>query len=843
MTPETITFLSDGDTIDAWHFAGAPDHPVVVMAHGFGGTKDSGLAGFAEPLAAAGFHVLAFDYRGFGSSSGTPRQTVSVAGQLADYRAAVDAARKLPGVDPAKVVLWGVSLSGGHVFAVAAGRDDIAAVIALTPLVDGAAAGRLALKHHKVGDIARSTVLGLRSRIGEARMMPLVAAPGGGGALSLDGALEELHRDRRADLAQRGRRRRRPRARQPPARQAGQAGHRPRAGAGRRLRPQRAAAGRDEGGVQGAGPGAPLPVRPLRRLGRLGLPRVRRRAPGAVPAAAVRDLGLRGGVTHYDVLVVGSGFGGSVTALRLSEKGYRVGVLETGRRWTDADFAAQGSRDVLWAPRLGMLGPMRLSMLGEISLFSAVGVGGGSLIYANTLYEPHDAFFDDPSWSGITDWRAELAPYYDQARRMLGVTTNPRLWPADEMMREVATELGAGETFQPTDVGVLFDESAPGRAVPDPFFGGAGPERTACVHCARCTSGCPFGAKNTLPKNYLHLAEEAGAVVHPLCEVTDVRPRAGGGFDVTTRRPGRGRAPGPHFTADQVVVSAAARGTQLLLHTLKAGGSLPDLSPRLGELSRSNSEAIVNLLAHEPADFDRGVTITSSFHPEPHTHVELCRSNEVQTKGAVMNVPLVDGGPGRLRRFVVEQARRPGPLLRTRRLRDVSQRTLVLLVMQSVDNSLTSYLRRGRLRTRVGSGAPNPSWLPIAHDVARRFAARIGADPVSLASDLIGSPATAHYIGGAVIGETADTGVVDPYHRVHGYPGLHVVDGSTIGANLGVNPALTITAMAERATSLWPNKGDADPRPALGEPYERVTPVAPHSPAVPATAPAALTWA
>ncbi|WP_300402494.1 GMC family oxidoreductase [Nocardioides sp.] len=555
-------------------------------------------------------------------------------------------------------------------------------------------------------------------------------------------------------------------------------------------------------------------------------------------------------MTHYDVVVIGSGFGGSVCALRLTEKGYRVGVLEAGRRWTDEDFAQQGSRDMLWLPRLGMFGPMRLSMMGEISLFSAVGVGGGSLIYANTLYEPHEAFYTDPSWGHITDWHAELAPYYQQARRMLGVTTNPRLWPADEVVRSVAEDLGAGDTFQPTDVGVLFDEAAPGRRVPDPFFGGAGPERNACVHCARCTSGCPFNAKNTLPKNYLHLAEQAGAVVHGLSEVTDVRPRDGaagsGGYVVTTRQPGlrghRAREARRTYTADQVVFSAAARGTQTLLHALRDGGSLPDLSPRLGELSRSNSEAIVNVLAREPQGFARGVAITSSFHPEPHTHVELCRSNELQEKGAVMNVPLVDGGPRRVLRFLGGQVRRPGPFLRTRRSEDSASRTLSLLVMQSLDNSLTSYLRRGRLRTRVGAGEPNPSWIPLAHDVVRRVAAKVHGDATSLASDLVGTPATAHYVGGAVIGDSPASGVVDPYHRVHGYDGLHVIDGSTIGANLGVNPSLTITAMSERACALWPNKGETDPRPVVGAAYEAVAPVAPSSPAVPADAPAALVW-
>lgn len=546
--------------------------------------------------------------------------------------------------------------------------------------------------------------------------------------------------------------------------------------------------------------------------------------------------------THYDVVVVGSGFGGSVTALRLSEKGYRVGVLETGRRWSDEDFAAQTSRDLLWAPRLGMLGPMRLSSLGPMSLFSAIGVGGGSLIYANTLYEPHDAFFDDAAWAGTTDWRAELAPHYDQARRMLGVARNPLLGPADDVLHDVAEEMGAGATYTATDVGMLFAETLgirrEGEEVPDPWFGGAGPARRTCTHCARCTSGCPANAKNTLPKNYLHLAERAGAQVHELTEVVGLRPRPGGGYDVTTRRPGRRSRPGPAFAADQVVVAAAARGTQQLLHRLRADGSLPHLSARLGELSRSNSEAIVLVEADTDQGFGRGIAISSSFHPEPHTHVELTRSSELQDGASRLNVPLTDGGPGRLSRFAREHLRRPRWVVRP--TRDYAKRSVSLLVMQSLDNSLTSYLARGRLRARPGTGEPNPSWLPVAHDVARRYARRIGARPMGLLSDLLGKPATAHYIGGAVIGETPEDGVVDPYHRVHGHPGLHVVYGSTIGANLGVNPSLTITAMAERAVSLWPNLGDPDPRPAPGEPYRRLDPVAPRSPAVPADAPAAL---
>ncbi|GAB2856300.1 GMC family oxidoreductase [Myroides odoratimimus subsp. xuanwuensis] len=540
------------------------------------------------------------------------------------------------------------------------------------------------------------------------------------------------------------------------------------------------------------------------------------------------------------MVVIGSGFGGSVSALRLAEKGYRVAVLEAGRRWTDRDFAEQGSRDMLWMPRLGMFGPMRLSMHGRLSLFSAVGVGGGSLIYANTLYEPHDAFFEDPAWAGITDWRAELAPYYDQARRMLGVTRNPRMWRSDEILREVAADLGVEDTFRATDVGVLFDEDRPGGEVADPFFGGAGPTRNACVHCARCTSGCPFNAKNTLSKNYLHLAEQAGVEVHALHEVVGVRERADGRYLVTARHPGRRRGSVHELDAEHVVFAAAALGTQKLLHRLKDSGALPGISDRLGQLSRSNSEAIVVASSPVPLDLQHGVAITSSFHPEPHTHVELCHSNEQQDAASAMNVPLVDGGRLRLLRFVVQQLRSPGVFLRSRRTSLASTRTASLLVMQSLDNSLTSSLRRGRLRLRQGTGVPNPSWIPLANDIARRYADKIGGEAMMLASDLIGRPATAHFIGGATIGDSPATGVVDPYHRLWGHPNLHVVDGSTIGANLGVNPSLTIVALAERAIALWPNKGQQDPRPPTGSAYRAVAPVPPTRPAVPAHASGAL---
>ncbi|PXY27623.1 GMC oxidoreductase [Prauserella muralis] len=553
----------------------------------------------------------------------------------------------------------------------------------------------------------------------------------------------------------------------------------------------------------------------------------------------------------YDVLVIGSGFGGSVSALRLTEKGYRVGVLEAGRRFADHEFATTSwrVRDYLFAPLLGCTGILRITPLPDVLVLTGAGVGGGSLGYANTLYEPPDTFFADRQWSHITDWKSELAPYYDQAKRMLGVTRYPLTTPADEVMREVAEDMGIGRTYRPTPVGVFFgaEGQAPGTEVPDPFFGGAGPARRTCTHCGACMTGCRHGAKNTTVKNYLHLAEQAGARVHPLTTVTEVRPRPGGGYTVSavhTSRPWRRGT----FTAEQVIFSAAALGTQRLLHRMRDRGVLPHLSPRLGLLARTNSEAILAArTTRAGAEYHRGVSITSSIHPDEVTHVESVRygkgSNLLGLLGAVLTDP-VPGTP----RWVAGlrqmwKHRRALPALHDPR--HWSEQTIALLVMQTLDNSVTTYTRRGllgrrRLRTRQGVGEPNPTWIPAGHDVARRVADKIGGTAGGGWNDLANIPLTGHFIGGCAIGDSPETGVVDPYQRVYGHPGLHVVDGSAITANLGVNPSLTITAQAERAMALWPNRGERDPRPPLGAGYRRVTPVAPKNPVVPDAAPGAL---
>ncbi|PKV82350.1 GMC oxidoreductase [Nocardia fluminea] len=545
----------------------------------------------------------------------------------------------------------------------------------------------------------------------------------------------------------------------------------------------------------------------------------------------------------YDVIVVGSGFGGSVTALRLTEKGYRVGVLESGRRWDAEDFPKTNWNipKAIWAPRLGLTGPQRISALGKCLVFSGSGVGGGSLIYGNTLYEPLPEFYRDRAWAHITDWKSELAPYYDQAARMLGVVENPRVGPKDDVLLQIARDLKVADTFHRTHVGVFFNEGAEGVEVDDPYFGGAGPRRAGCIHCSECFTGCKHNAKNTTTLNYLHLAESNGAQVHPLTTVTSVAPDGQGGYRVeTVQSNGWVRKQRRTFTAEQVVFAAAALGTQKLLHKLRGDGTLPELSSRLGELTRSNSEAIIGVTSKSRRDFAQGVAITSSIHPEPQTHVEVCTYGKGQNALFLQTVPMIDGGAFRFLRLLLSMLLHPVQFLRSQNAHGASERSVILLVMQSLDNSLTSYLKGKRLVTKQGSGEPNPEWIPMAHDIARRYAAESDGITGNIATDIFNIPATAHYIGGCTIGDSRETGVIDPYQRVYGHPGLHVADGSAITANLGVNPSLTITAQAERAMAFWPNKGEPDPRPDLGTAYQRIRPVAPERPAVPDSAPGAL---
>ena len=559
----------------------------------------------------------------------------------------------------------------------------------------------------------------------------------------------------------------------------------------------------------------------------------------------------------FDVLVIGSGFGGSVTALRLTEKGYRVGVLEAGARFEDDDFAS-GTFDLtryLYAPALGCYGIQRIDAVRDTMIVAGAGVGGGSLVYANTLYEPLEQFYRDPQWAAITDWKDELAPHYDQAKRMLGVVENPIRTPADDVMEKVADDMGAGDTFHPTPVGVFFGGPGqePGTTVDDPFFGGEGPQRRTCVNCGECMSGCRHNAKNTLVKNYLYLAEKNGASVLPLTTVTRVRPRDGGGYDVTVKFT-KARRSTPRstrtLTAEQVVFAAASLGTQKLLHRMNDEGHLPGLSERLGFLSRTNSESILGAIAPkgDPTDYSYGIAITSSWHPDEHTHIEPVRYGKGFNTMAMMQTVLTDGDGDepRWRTWLKEMWKEKRNLFELYDLKHWSERTVIALVMQSLDNSITTYGKRGRftrmwrMTSRQGHGAPNPTWIPVANESVRRIAGHLGGTAGGNIGEPFNMPLTAHFIGGCAIGTSDEDGVVDPYQRVFNHPGLHVADGSAISANLGVNPSLTITAQAERAMSFWPNKGESDPRPPLGSAYQRIDPVEPAAPAVPPTAPGAL---
>lgn len=548
----------------------------------------------------------------------------------------------------------------------------------------------------------------------------------------------------------------------------------------------------------------------------------------------------------YDVLIVGSGFGGSVAALRLVEKGYRVGVLEAGRRFTEETYPKTSwrLRSFLWAPRLGCTGLQRIHVLKDVVVLAGAGVGGGSLVYANTLYVPPAKFFNDPQWRDITDWAEELAPYYDQASRMLGVEVNPTMTPSDVVMKAVADEMGVGHTFRMTPVGVHFGEG-PGVQSADPYFGGVGPARTGCIQCGECMTGCRHNAKNTLPKNYLALAELAGARILPLTTVTGIDPRPDGGYTVTTERTGTwSRRTERTLTADHVIVAAGTLNTQRLLHRMRDEGRLTRLSRTLGRLSRTNSESILGAVSTlGSTDYTEGVAITSSFFPEPRTHVEPVRygkgSNSMGLLQSVLTQPTA--GVPRWRTWVGEMVRQWPITLRLFNVRRWSERTVISLVMQQVDNSLTlqggtDRFGRWTLTTQQDASSPAPTYIPIAQEVVTRVAEKIDGVPGSSVFENIDAALTAHFVGGCVIGADADSGVIDAYHRVFGHPGLHVVDGAAITANLGVNPSLTITAQAERAMALWPNKGEADPRPDPGAGYVRVAPVAARRPIVPASA-------
>ncbi|MBU3692591.1 MAG: GMC family oxidoreductase [Candidatus Nanopelagicaceae bacterium] len=551
----------------------------------------------------------------------------------------------------------------------------------------------------------------------------------------------------------------------------------------------------------------------------------------------------------FDVIVIGSGFGGSVAALRLTEKGYRVAVIEAGRRFKEKDFPKTSWRlsKFLYLPRLGLRGIQRIHALPDVLVLAGAGVGGGSLVYANTLYTPPDSYFQDKQWREITDWKSELTPWYDQASRMLGVAQNPYFSPSDQAMKDAADEMGVGHTFKMAPLGVHFGK-APGVIEKDPYFGGVGPDRHGCQQCGGCMTGCRFNAKNTLPKNYLGLAEKAGAVVFPETTVEKIEQLANGGWKVTARGSSAWFGKKKIFTGAEVVVAAGTYNTQKLLHKMRDSGTLPRLSDALGKLSRTNSEALTGaIMPHSSQiDFSQGAAITSSFFPDENTHIEPVRYGKGSNFMGLLQTIMTDGARAKDRRSMWLKSLLRNPLLALKILdvRRWSERTVIALVMQNVDSALTVRGKRGilgwRLTSKNNSEHPNATYIPAANEVVRKIADKYGGTPGGHIGDLVSAPFTAHFVGGCVIGATDKEGVIDAYHRVWNYPSLHIVDGSSVTANLGVNPSLTITAQAERAFSFWPNKGESDARPTQGAGYQKIKPVSPKQPFVPESAYAAL---
>ncbi len=528
----------------------------------------------------------------------------------------------------------------------------------------------------------------------------------------------------------------------------------------------------------------------------------------------------RGDHKHdYDWVIVGSGFGGSVSALRLAEKGYRVAVLESGRRFEDQDFAATtwNLRRYMWMPFLGLRGILRLTPFRDTFIGSGAGVGGGSLVYANTLYRASPPFFENPQWSDLADWDAELGPHYDTAERMLGVNVVPFESPGDSLLQDIAEHFGTGDTFRRTPVGVFFGE--PDVTVADPYFDGEGPERTGCTRCGACMVGCRVGAKNTLMKNYLYFAEKRGATIIPDCHVDDIKPLASAdgsdGYVLSTRRPGalirRNRR---QLSARGVIVAAGALGTNRLLANCKHKGSLPRISSQLGRLVRTNSESILAVtLPDDSLEPWNSVAISASIHTDERTHIEFVTYGKHADFMSTLFTLLTGDGTRLTRPFVLlgQIVRHPIGFLRTLWPFGWSRRTLVFLVMQTLDNAIgfrakRKWFGRGvRLTTEQDPEKPNPTYIDAANRSAAWLAEQTGGTAQSIMLEALGNiPMTAHILGGAVIGRDADTGVVDANNRVFGYENLMICDGSTMPANPGVNPSLTITAIAEHAMAAVP---------------------------------------
>lgn len=522
----------------------------------------------------------------------------------------------------------------------------------------------------------------------------------------------------------------------------------------------------------------------------------------------------------YDYIIIGSGFGGSVSAMRLSQKGYKVAVIEAGKRWNPGDYPKTNFniRKFLWLPKIFCYGIQRLNLLDDVMVLSGAGVGGGSLVYANTLYIPPKRFFDNEiiQKMGGEDF---ILPFYKIAQKMLGVIENPRLWEVDEVMRKTAAHFGMENTFKPTPVGINFHE----KDGVDPYFSGEGPDRNGCNFCGACMVGCRFNAKNTLDKNYLYFAEQLGATIIPETTVSEILPigeRGEGGYRVKTKSStGIFGSPKRVFTAKGIVFSAGVLGTMDLMIRMKEKKRLPNLSSMLGKVVRTNSESILGVTSlNKNVDYSKGIAITSSIYPDEDTHIEPVRYPAgSDAMGSLAASSLIDGGGNvpRQIRFLWSFIKHPLRSLRYSVPFGFAKNSIILLVMQAVDNSIDIVRKRKwiwpftkSLGSKQQEGKKIPTYIPIANEFARKLAQNInGFGRSSINEVLLDIPTTAHILGGSIIGESPETGVIDLQNRVFGYENMLVCDGSMVPANLGVNPSLTITALSERAMSFIAPKG------------------------------------
>jgi cholesterol oxidase len=516
----------------------------------------------------------------------------------------------------------------------------------------------------------------------------------------------------------------------------------------------------------------------------------------------------------YDYLIIGSGFGGSVSGLRLAEKGYRVLMLEKGRRFEGEDFPKSNwnLRRWLWMPAAGFRGIFKMTFLRHVTVLSGVGVGGGSLVYANTLPTPKDEFFTLPSWGHLADWKKELEPHYATALRMLGAVQYPRDTYSDQVLRDIAKDIGRPNEIVPARVAVYFGE--PGKTVPDPYLGGEGPDRTGCIQCGACMTGCRHNAKNTLDKNYLWLAEKRGLQIEADTEVTWVRELTGGGYEIdATSGTGWLGTLGKRrrtFTARNVIFAGGVLGTVPLLLKLKASADgLPRLSDRLGGFVRTNSESLIGVTTRADRDLSEGIAITSVLHTDEHSHLEPVRYGKGSGFFRLLMSPHVPGesAPVRLIRVLVAMLRHPINFLRAYFVDDWAKRTMILLYMRTLEGHLRLRLGAFGLTTALAEGPAPSAAIPEATELARRVEQKIDGFAGSLLTEtLLGTPTTAHILGGACMGTSAADGVIDHHHRIFNYDGLYVIDGAAMSANPGVNPSLTITALAERAMGFVPAK-------------------------------------